>query len=137
MFVSIHHRLSDGSLARVFNCRVSLDLEPRDVANWAFQAFNAPEEFLSGEGLWACQQYRANRLRSLSVGDVVQVGAEEFFRCDPCGWTRLEFLGSFDSSMDEDEQDDYMSDAEADSDALASAGWGTDEDYGYYGSEDY
>lgn len=24
----------------------------------------------------------------------------------------------------------------ADGDALASAGWGTDEDYGYYGSED-
>ena len=24
-----------------------------------------------------------------------------------------------------------------DADALASAGWGTDEDYGYYGGEDY
>jgi hypothetical protein len=24
-----------------------------------------------------------------------------------------------------------------DGDALASAGWGTDEDYGYYGGEDY
>jgi hypothetical protein len=137
MFVAIHHRLSDGSLARVFNCAVSLDLSAQDVANWAFEAFNAPEECLSGEGLWACQQYRANRLRSLSVGDVVQVGAEEFFRCDPFGWTRLECLGSFDSSMDEDEQEDYISDADADGDALASAGWGTDEDYGYYGGEDY
>ena len=29
-----------------------------------------------------------------------------------------------------------MSDAEADADALASIGWGTDEDYGYYGGED-
>lgn len=26
-----------------------------------------------------------------------------------------------------------MSDVEADADTLASAGWGTDEDYGYYG----
>lgn len=31
------------------------------------------------------------------------------------------------------EPDQFMSDAEADADALASAGWGTDEDYGYYG----
>ena len=31
--------------------------------------------------------------------------------------------------------DGFMSDAEADADALASAGWGTDEDYGGY--EDY
>ena len=31
------------------------------------------------------------------------------------------------------EPEDFMSDGEADADALASAGWGTDEDYGYYG----
>ena len=31
------------------------------------------------------------------------------------------------------EPDQFMSDAEADADAFASAGWGTDEDYGYYG----
>lgn len=31
---------------------------------------------------------------------------------------------------------DYdVSDVEADADTLASAGWGTDEDYGYYGGE--
>ena len=28
--------------------------------------------------------------------------------------------------------DGFLSDAEADADALASAGWGTDEDYGGY-----
>ena len=28
---------------------------------------------------------------------------------------------------------DGMTDVEADADTLASAGWGTDEDYGYYG----
>ena len=33
------------------------------------------------------------------------------------------------------EPDAFMSDGEADADALASAGWGTDEDYGYYGDE--
>lgn len=30
---------------------------------------------------------------------------------------------------------DGYSDVEADADTLASAGWGTDEDYGYYGEE--
>jgi len=30
----------------------------------------------------------------------------------------------------DDEYDPFLTDAEADADALASAGWGTDEDYG-------
>lgn len=34
------------------------------------------------------------------------------------------------------EHDQFRSDAEADADALASAGFGTDEDYGYYGGDD-
>lgn len=38
-------------------------------------------------------------------------------------------------AMDGDDYPDW-SDAEADADTLASAGWGTDEDYGYYGAED-
>jgi len=29
-----------------------------------------------------------------------------------------------------------MDDVEADADTLRSAGWGTDEDYGYFGAED-
>jgi hypothetical protein len=33
----------------------------------------------------------------------------------------------------EDDAEDTMTDVEADADALASAGYGTDEDYGYYG----
>lgn len=36
---------------------------------------------------------------------------------------------------DEDFGDDRDLDAFADGDALASAGWGTDEDYGYFGDE--
>ena len=32
---------------------------------------------------------------------------------------------------------DVASDAEADADVLASAGWGTDEDYGDYGGDSY
>lgn len=36
----------------------------------------------------------------------------------------------------ENEPDQFRTDAEADADALASAGFGTDEDYGYYGGGD-
>jgi hypothetical protein len=34
-----------------------------------------------------------------------------------------------------EQEEDYEPDYEADGDALASAGFGTDEDYGYYGDE--
>lgn len=37
----------------------------------------------------------------------------------------------------DEEWDGFRSDAEADGDALASAGWGTDEDYGCYGDGDW
>jgi len=38
---------------------------------------------------------------------------------------------------DEYDQDDWdMTDVEADADTFASIGWGTDEDYGWYGGED-
>lgn len=33
-------------------------------------------------------------------------------------------------------EDDDMTDVEADADTLVSVGWGTDEDYGWYGYED-
>jgi len=43
----------------------------------------------------------------------------------------VELVWSFDESGSADEPwDGFNSDAEADADALASAGWGTDEDYG-------
>ena len=42
--------------------------------------------------------------------------------------------GSDEEYFEEDEGGDGMTDGEADADALASAGWGTDEDYG--GGED-
>ena len=41
---------------------------------------------------------------------------------------------SFPDELD-NEQDQFMSDTEADADALASAGWGCDEDYGLYESD--
>lgn len=35
------------------------------------------------------------------------------------------------------EEESYMDSVTADADALASAGFGTDEDYGYYGTDEY
>lgn len=40
-------------------------------------------------------------------------------------------------ASDEPEEDHFRDDVDADADALASAGFGTDEDYGCYGSEDW
>jgi hypothetical protein len=53
------------------------------------------------------------------------------------------FQGSYDAAEaymnrmqpDADEGDQFLSDSEADADALASIGWGTDEDYGDFGDD--
>lgn len=38
--------------------------------------------------------------------------------------------------LSDEPHDGFLTDAEADADVLASAGMGTDEDYGYYGEHD-
>jgi hypothetical protein len=38
---------------------------------------------------------------------------------------------------EDDDTEPWEDDVWADADALASAGWGTDEDYGYFGGDDY
>ena len=38
-------------------------------------------------------------------------------------------------TYDDEPPDGFLSDAEADGDALRNIGWGTDEDYGYFGDE--
>ena len=38
---------------------------------------------------------------------------------------------------EEEEYDQFESDGAADADALSSAGWGTDEDYGCFGGDDF
>jgi hypothetical protein len=55
----------------------------------------------------------------------VQEGAiEDAWRC-----------GQDDDDCGDEPCDGFVHDGEADADALASMGWGTDEDYGYYGEE--
>ena len=50
-----------------------------------------------------------------------------------------ETVWSFEDAGDDEPWDGFNSDAEADADALASAGFGTDEDYGCFdsGDDDY
>jgi len=84
-----------------------------------FQDLKVNQEFfdpVSGE-YWV--KLNATQAQQLSGGDYEAGGCDAFDpeeSVDPCG---------------EDEPwDGFNSDAEADADALASAGWGTDEDYG-------
>lgn len=69
----------------------------------------------------------------------------EFFeevRCPDCG--SLDIVAAADIVVDEDDEiddmssddfEDDMSAVEADADTFKSIGWGTDEDYGYFGDE--
>lgn len=48
-----------------------------------------------------------------------------------------EFDAEYDGTDDLFDEGFQMSDVEADADTLASAGWGTDEDYGFFGDESF
>lgn len=42
-----------------------------------------------------------------------------------------------DEDFEDEDYEDLWSDVDADADTLASAGWGTDEDYGYEGDDSW
>lgn len=69
-----------------------------------------------------------------NVRDAILTAAED---CE--AWHEVN--GSLDDSEwsdgDDDSHEDKMTDVEADADTLRSAGYGTDEDYGYYGGDDW
>ncbi|MEV0714030.1 hypothetical protein [Asanoa sp. NPDC050611] len=105
--VSVYHNrtgqfepYTDGEwLTGAIRCRVQLAAHstPHDVADWAFQTFNAdvdpfnglPSGLPPGEAL-AAWVYRLVSLRSLSIGDVVAVDADlngtTWWACEPDGW---------------------------------------------------
>ncbi|MEU8265401.1 hypothetical protein AB0C02_32985 [Micromonospora sp. NPDC048999] len=76
------------------------DTSPEQIADWAFHVCNADLDHLEtgrvtpdGEVdfLFACV-YRLLRLRSLSVGDVIDVATDEdscWLACEPFGWRRI------------------------------------------------
>ena len=72
-----------------------------------------------------------------------QLGNLVHLRCRNCGWQDScdapEFYGEGDDDGQDYEPDDapWDDDRFADGEALASAGWGTDEDYNCFDSGDY
>lgn len=63
--------------------------DDKNILDYCFHVFNAPEEYLeTKEERRIAETYRANRLRSLSVGDVIQV-RNRFWTCRPVGWDYL------------------------------------------------
>jgi len=57
--------------------------------------------------------------------------------CEGCESDSCEGCDFYEPWADEEPWDGFRTDAEADGDALASCGWGTDEDYGCFGGEEY
>ena len=91
--------------------------------------------------LWA----EARREEEMAQRDAQLSDQQEELICDPHGDDMSEY--DDDQQGDDDDQygttrasdereDQFRSDAEADADVLAGAGYGTDEDYGYFGGDE-
>ena len=59
-----------------------------DILDIAFKLFNAPEDFLDPEEAKIAKRYRRQGLRSLSVGDVVELDNIKYL-CESVGWRKL------------------------------------------------
>ena len=84
-----------------------------------------------------------NDLQVLTDEEIRDVVAHLTLMQEPLSLRQADLLQEAELWLQEDEVEirdywnDIASDAEADSDALASAGMGTDEDYGYFGGDEY
>ena len=95
----------------VFTCYVSDELGVPDTDHVLITCFN---EFNVGEVSDVAKAYRAARLRSLSVRDVVVLDGQAH-RCDSFGWTAFPMPSrepndwdAFDYVTDEEGQDNYV-----------------------------
>jgi len=60
----------------------------KDICENAFELFNAPLELIKGDyEYFIATDYRSKQLRSLSVGDIVQVDEVKWV-CRPVGWQK-------------------------------------------------
>jgi len=60
----------------------------KDICETAFELFNAPLELIKDDKeYFIATDYRSKRLRSLSVGDIVQVDEVKWV-CLPFGWQK-------------------------------------------------
>ena len=73
---------------RVFHYIDDVGRRDSDILDRAFKLFNAPEEFLDPEEVEIAKRYRRQGLRSLSVGDIVEVDNIRYM-CEGVGWRGL------------------------------------------------
>ena len=84
-----------------------------------------------------------NDLQVLTDEEIRDVVAHFTTSQEPLSQRQADLLQEAELWLQEDEVEvrdywnDIADDVEADADALVSAGWGTDEDYGYYGGDEY
>lgn len=82
---------------------------------------------------YPCCGHEAGDCEGHLYGSDESIKNDQHLLCDHnTGWCEVE------EDEDEDwDDDDGLTDAEADAMTLASAGWGTDEDYGFFGGDEY
>ena len=68
---------------RVFAYTDGVSINDEEILGRAFKMFNAPFEYLNEEDQAVFKRYRP--LRSLSVGDVVEINGLRY-QCMPIGW---------------------------------------------------
>lgn len=56
------------------------------ILNRAFEMFNGDPGYLEKNDLYIAKRYRFAQLRSLSVGDIVEIDGSKY-RCGPVGWS--------------------------------------------------
>ena len=77
-------------------------------------------------------------LQVLTDEELREVAAFFSTRQEPLSQREADVLSETEIMIDRNEVDDYDESMDGDHEsALASAGWGTDEDYGCYGGEEY
>jgi len=128
-----------GYILTMNNTTTTTDNEILDLAHVSC------EEFDSSYESWM-DELRAKDLADYDAQRDAQLSdQQEELICDPHGDDMSEY--DDDQQGDDDDQygttrasdereDQFRSDAEADADVLAGAGYGTDEDYGYYGGDE-
>jgi hypothetical protein len=76
-------------LAEVFTYDTAVSADPLEIAEDASRMFNAPPEILDEVQRTIASAYRSQRIRSLSVGDVLRVG-EVWLACERAGFAEIE-----------------------------------------------
>lgn len=73
-----------------YQTHLACQRQPEQLADDAFNLFNAPRELIDPAVHAVVDRYRAAHLRSLSVGDLVRVDGHTWLACAPADWVRVE-----------------------------------------------